>query len=63
MPYLCNQDYVMFGVPGAPPYREQTCLENEDYCDFKLKIGAELPPYRPPVFSQENRTSKGAEVK
>ncbi|MBP3857501.1 MAG: L-2-amino-thiazoline-4-carboxylic acid hydrolase [Ruminiclostridium sp.] len=54
MPYLCNLDYVMFGVLGAPLYREHTCFEDGDYCDFKLKLGAELLPYWPPVFSQDN---------
>ena len=54
MPYLCNLDYVMFGVLGAPLYREHTCFEDRDYCDFKLKIGAEPLPYWPPVFSQGN---------
>ncbi len=54
MPYLCNLDYVMFGVMGAPLYREHTCFENGDYCDFKLKIGAEVLPWWPPVFRQDN---------
>ena len=31
-----------------------TCFEDGDYCDFKLKIGAELLPYWPPVFRQDN---------
>lgn len=54
MPYLCNLDYVMFGVLGAPLYREHTCFEDGDYCDFKLKLDAEPLPYWPPVFSQDN---------
>ena len=54
MPYLCNLDYVMFGVLGAPLYREHTCFEDGDYCDFKLKLGAEPLPYWPPVFQQDN---------
>ena len=54
MPYLCNLDYVMFGVLGAPLYREHTCFEDDDYCDFKLKIGAKPLPYWPPVFQQDN---------
>ena len=54
MSYLCNLDYVMFGVLGAPLYREHTCFTNGDYCDFKLKIGAEPLPYWPPVFQQDN---------
>ena len=54
MPYLCNLDYVMFGVLGVPLFREHTCFEDGDYCDFKLKIGAEPLPYWPPVFRQDN---------
>ncbi len=54
MPYLCNLDYVMFGVLGAPLYREHTCFEDGDYCDFKLKLSAETLPYWPPVFQQDN---------
>ena len=54
MPYLCNLDYVMFGVLGAPLYREHTCFEDGDYCDFKLKLGAKPLPYWPPVFQQDN---------
>ena len=52
MPYLCNLDYVMFGVLGAPLYREHTCFEDGDYCDFKLKVDAEPMEYWPPVFTQ-----------
>ena len=51
MPYLCNLDYVMFGVLGVPLFREHTCAV-DGYCDFKLKSGAEPMPYDPPVFSQ-----------
>ena len=51
MPYLCNLDYVMFGILGAPLFREHTCFEGE-YCDFKLKNGAQPMPCWPPVFSQ-----------
>ena len=54
MPYLCNLDYVMFGVLGAPLYREHTCFEDGDHCDVKLKLDAEPLPYWPPVFSQDN---------
>ena len=54
MPYLCNLDYVMYGVLGVPLYREHTCFEDGDYCDFKLKIGSPALPYWPPVFKQEN---------
>lgn len=52
MPYLCNLDYVMFGAFGVPLFREHTCFEDGDYCDFKLKIDAEPMPYWPPVFTQ-----------
>ena len=52
MPYLCNLDYVMFGIVGAPLFREHTCMEKDGYCDFKLKTDAEPMPYWPPVFSQ-----------
>ena len=51
MPYLCNLDYVMFGVLGVPLFREHTCAE-DGYCDFRLKLGVEPMPYDPPVFSQ-----------
>ena len=54
MPYLCNLDYVMFGVLGAPLYQEHTCFEDGDYCDFKLKLDAEPLPYWPPVVKQDN---------
>ena len=52
MPYLCNMDYVMFGALGVPLYREHTCFEDGDYCDFKLKKDAEPMEYWPPVFKQ-----------
>ena len=54
MPWLCNLDYVNFGLLGAPLYREHTCFEDGDYCDFKLKLDAKPLPYWPPVFSQDN---------
>ncbi len=54
MPYLCNLDYVMFGVFGVPLFREHTCFDDGDYCDFKLKMDAEPLPYWPPVFGQDN---------
>ena len=54
MPYLCNLDYVMFGVLGVPLFREHTCFEDGDYCDFKLKTGAKPLAYWPPVFTQDN---------
>ncbi len=53
MPYLCNLDYVMFGIVGVPLFREHTCFDGS-YCDFKLKVNAEPMPYWPPVFSQGN---------
>lgn len=52
MPYLCNLDYVMFGVFGVPLFREHTCFEDGDYCDFKLKMDARPMEYWPPVFTQ-----------
>jgi hypothetical protein len=52
MPYLCNLDYVMFGAFGVPLFREHTCFEDGDYCDFKLKTDAEPMRYWPPVFTQ-----------
>lgn len=52
MPYLCNLDYVMFGIVGAPLFREHTCMEEGGCCDFKLKCNAKPMPYWPPVFSQ-----------
>lgn len=53
MPYLCNLDYIMFGAYGVPLYREQTIAGGGDYCDFKLKLGAEVLKAWPPVFSQD----------
>ncbi len=53
MPYLCNLDYVMFGILGVPLFRKHTCMEG-GFCDFKLKTDAEPMPYWPPVFSWEN---------
>lgn len=52
MPYLCNLDYVMFGVLGLPLMREHTCFEDGDYCDFKVRYGAEPFAWWPPVFTQ-----------
>ena len=52
MPCLCNLDYVMFGILGAPLYREHTCFDDGDYCDFKLKLSAQPMDYDPPVFTQ-----------
>lgn len=52
MPYLCNLDYVACGAMGVPLFREHTCFEDGDYCDFKLKPDAEPMPYWPPVFAQ-----------
>jgi len=45
----------MFGVLGAPLYREHTCFEDGGCRDIKLKIDdAEPLPCRPPVFPQDN---------
>ena len=52
MPYLCNLDYVMFGAFDVPLFREHTCFEDGDYCDFKLKLDAKSMEYWPPVFTQ-----------
>lgn len=52
MPYLCNLDYVMFGILGAPLFRARTCFEDGGYCDFKLKLGVKPLEYWPPVFTQ-----------
>jgi len=52
MPYLCNLDYAMFGALGAPLYRTHTCFEDEDYCDFSMKPGAEIMDAWPPVYTQ-----------
>lgn len=49
---MCNLDYVMFGVFGVPLFREHTCFEDGDYCDFKLKMDAKPMEYWPPVFEQ-----------
>lgn len=54
MPYLCNLDYVMLGFYGLPLYREHTCFEDGDYCDFKIKLGAPVLMAWPPVFTQGN---------
>ena len=43
----------MFGILGAPLFREHTCMDG-GYCDFKLKLGAEPLPYWPPVLAQAN---------
>ncbi|MDO4314200.1 MAG: L-2-amino-thiazoline-4-carboxylic acid hydrolase [Oscillospiraceae bacterium] len=53
MPYLCNLDYVMFGVLGVPLYRSHTCFLDGDYCDFSIKPGAPVMEYWPPVCSQK----------
>ncbi|MBQ8159110.1 MAG: L-2-amino-thiazoline-4-carboxylic acid hydrolase [Clostridia bacterium] len=54
MPYICNLDYVNFGLLSVPLYREHTCFQSGDYCDFKLKLDAEPLSYWPPVFRQDN---------
>ena len=58
MPYLCNLDYVMFGVFGVPLFREHTCFEDGDYCDFKLKMDTKPMEYWPPVFEQGIKTAR-----
>ena len=52
MPYLCNLDYAMFGAFDVPLFREHTCFEDGDYCDFKLKMDAKPLDSWPPVFTQ-----------
>ena len=42
----------MLGVMGIPLFREHTCFEDGDYCDFKIKNDAKSLPYWPPVFRQ-----------
>ena len=44
---------VIFGIPGAPLFREHTCMGG-GYCDFKRKFAAEPLPCRPSVFTQAN---------
>lgn len=53
LPYLCNLDYVMFGIMGVPLLRTCTCFDGS-YCDFTRKVDAQPMPYWPPVFSQGN---------
>ncbi|MCP1102489.1 L-2-amino-thiazoline-4-carboxylic acid hydrolase [Aequitasia blattaphilus] len=48
MPYLCNFDYIMFSKMGVSLYREKTCADGDEYCDFKVKANAPIPPYWPP---------------
>ena len=43
----------MFGILGAPLFREHTCMDG-GYCDFKLKLAAEPLPCRPSVLTQAN---------
>lgn len=52
MPYLCNLDYVTFGALGLPLFRTHTRFEDGDYCDFKVKYGAERMEAWPPVYTQ-----------
>ena len=54
LPWLCNLDYVMYGVLGVPLFREHTIADGEAYCDFNLKYAEQPLPYWPPVFQQEN---------
>ena len=46
MPYLCNLDNVMFGILGAPLYREHTCFDDGDKIVGTSGMSfAEKPPY------------------
>lgn len=54
LPWLCNLDYVMYGVLGVPFFRKQTIADGADWCDFNIKYGVDPLPYWPPVFQQEN---------
>ncbi len=44
---------VMFGILGAPPFREHTCMDG-GYCDFKRKFAAEPLPCQPSALTQAN---------
>ena len=43
----------MFGILGAPLFREHTSMDG-GYCDFKRKFAAEPLPCRPSVLTQAN---------
>ena len=47
MPYICNLDYVSFGVFGIPFYREKTCAAGDGVCDFKFTRSAPVVPSWP----------------
>ena len=44
MPYICNLDYVTFGLFGIPFYREKTCADGDGVCDFKFSRHAPVVP-------------------
>lgn len=44
MPYICNLDYVSFGLFGLPFYREKTCAAGDGVCDFKFSRNAPIVP-------------------
>ena len=50
MPHLCNLDYMMLDAVGVPLYREHTCFEDGDYCDFNVKLGAPILKAWPSVL-------------
>ncbi len=55
MPYLCNLDYTMFKCAGASLYREKTCADGDEYCDFKFKKDTPPPAVWPPhVLDQDD---------
>ena len=54
MPYICNLDYVMFECMEVPFYREKTCADGDDYCDFKMKKNASVVPAWPCHASNPN---------
>ena len=51
-------DYVMFGAFGVPMFREHTCFEDGDYCDFKLKLDANPMEYWPLYLNRERAIYK-----
>ncbi len=54
MPYLCNLDYTLFKCADASLYREKTCADGDDYCDFKFKANAPIPSTWPPHVLDQN---------
>ena len=45
VPYVCNLDYVMFGLLGVPLFREKTCFEDvyffHDTIENNIRMGKE----------------------